>query len=81
MTPYFEHPAGRRIYAMSYRTMNGSQITVWLDADGNDPNGVTTKADGRAVVTTRPGDVLLNGGKEWTVERVEVWCSYPIPEA
>lgn len=73
MVPYFQHPDGRRIYAMSYRTADGWQIIVWLDAGGNDANANTVKADGRAVVTARPGDVLVNGGRQFTVATLEVW--------
>jgi hypothetical protein len=71
--PYFQHPDGRRIYAMSYRMSCGSQIIVWLDAAGNDVNRNTAKADGRPVVTARPGDVLLNGGRAFQVASSEVW--------
>jgi len=65
---------GQIIYAMMYGIVGGGSLIVWLDRAGNDTNGRTRHSDSqRAIVTTKPGNVILYGGERRTVERVEVW--------
>ena len=53
---------GHIIYAIQYHVTDGSSLIVWLNRAGNDANGRTRHSDnGRAIVTVKPGDVILYG--------------------
>jgi hypothetical protein len=65
---------GRIIYAIQYHFPDGCSLIVWLDRAGNDVIGQTRHSDKcRAIVTAKPGEVILYGGERRTVAKVEVW--------
>jgi hypothetical protein len=62
----------RIIYAAHYRIEGGSSIVVWFNRAGDDLNGRLVRSDAdRAVITTKPGEVILHLGKPRTVASVE----------
>src|SRR4051794_25545471 len=62
----------RIIYAVTYSLEGGSELIVWLDRAGNDPNGRTCHSDPqRTIVTAKPGEVILYEGEPRTVAKPE----------
>ncbi|HUE70842.1 MAG TPA: hypothetical protein VMP01_08120 [Pirellulaceae bacterium] len=78
-TPYFQHPrTGQRIYAPEYRAEKTpavpQTIIVWLTPEGDSVQGITRpEVPGKRLVTTKPGEWIINGGERWQVKSVQVY--------